>query len=249
MASGHRIAMKYFLLVPPILLSETSAAFRFGSPMAFRPSHPTRTFSSGGVAQDPSELFDVYRPPPAPDTILSTPPARTGETKERSLVHRDGDWHRAIHVWLVDDHRNILLQRRSEGKDTHPGMLDVSCAGHVAAGNDVDETAVRELEEELGLTGIAVQEARDARAFTIASSIEGSTERHGPFVCREFQEVYLLRRTAPLVAGSFVPEVAEEVAGFEVSTVERLLERLLAKDGEIVPRTSVYVEALTKALG
>ena len=42
------------------------------------------------------------------------------------------------------------MQRRSPFKDTHPNQLDVSCAGHVNAGDDVLESTMRELEEELG---------------------------------------------------------------------------------------------------
>ena len=36
----------------------------------------------------------------------------TGRTKERAAVHRDGDLHRTLHVWLVKDDRSVLLQRR-----------------------------------------------------------------------------------------------------------------------------------------
>ena len=36
-------------------------------------------------------------------------------------------------------------------KDRHPGVWDSSAAGHVDAGEDYDEAALRELEEELGV--------------------------------------------------------------------------------------------------
>ena len=56
-------------------------------------------------------------------------------------MHRDGDWHRSVHVWVVDTAEagrgaaRVLLQRRSEHKDTYPGHWDVSVAGHVEAGD------------------------------------------------------------------------------------------------------------------
>ena len=108
-------------------------------------------------AQDLGELFDVYEAPPdrligsvlpgttVPRIDASVPP------KARGDVHHDGDWHRSVHVWFVDSAGDLLLQRRSGGKDTHPGMLDVSCAGHVDAGDGVDETAEREVAEELSV--------------------------------------------------------------------------------------------------
>lgn len=78
----------------------------------------------------------------------------TGEVKERELVHRDGDRHRTSHVWLLrrqNGQWQVLLQKRSEGKDSHPGCYDISSAGHIPAGVDWVPSALRELEEELGL--------------------------------------------------------------------------------------------------
>ena len=43
------------------------------------------------------------------------------------------------------------MQFRSRMKDRHPLMWDSSAAGHVNAGEDYDQTAVRELQEELGI--------------------------------------------------------------------------------------------------
>ena len=81
--------------------------------------------------------------------------SRKGETKERELVHRDGDLHGTSHVWLVRKNKksgyDVLLQKRSDDKDSFPGCYDISSAGHLPAGADYRESAVRELEEELGI--------------------------------------------------------------------------------------------------
>ncbi|MBN1477266.1 NUDIX domain-containing protein [Candidatus Sumerlaeota bacterium] len=47
----------------------------------------------------------------------------------------------------------IFLQRRGADKDTFPGWWDTSVGGHVDLGETPRETALRELREELGLTG------------------------------------------------------------------------------------------------
>ncbi len=75
----------------------------------------------------------------------------TGVTKLKSEAHRDGLWHRAVHVWLYNSRGEILLQLRAKGKQLYPGVWDLSAAGHVAAGEDPVAAAARELEEELGL--------------------------------------------------------------------------------------------------
>ena len=46
---------------------------------------------------------------------------------------------------------DLLLQKRSENKDAFPGCYDISSAGHLPAGQDYLSSALRELEEELGI--------------------------------------------------------------------------------------------------
>ncbi len=78
----------------------------------------------------------------------------TGRVKERSAIHRDGDWHGTAHIWLVrrqNGRLQVLLQKRSRNKETFPGCFDTSCAGHLSAGDSFEEGALRELAEELGI--------------------------------------------------------------------------------------------------
>lgn len=78
----------------------------------------------------------------------------TGETVEREVAHREGIRHRTAHVWIFrkrDGKVQILLQKRSDNKDSDPGCYDISSAGHIPAGCDYIPSAVRELKEELGV--------------------------------------------------------------------------------------------------
>jgi isopentenyldiphosphate isomerase len=78
----------------------------------------------------------------------------TGEVKPRVEVHRDGDWHRAFHCWVLVSKAGavprLVLQRRSSRKLTWPGRWDVSVGGHYLTGEGV-EGGLREIQEELGL--------------------------------------------------------------------------------------------------
>lgn len=93
------------------------------------------------AAQDPDEPFDLCDRDGNP----------LGRVKARALVHRDGDWHRALHLWVIVPGARVVWQRRSPAKDTHPGLVDVSVAGHLRAG-ETEVEALREAEEEIGLT-------------------------------------------------------------------------------------------------
>ena len=78
----------------------------------------------------------------------------TGETVPREVAHREGIRHRTAHVWIFRRRGGvvqILLQKRSDNKDSDPGCYDISSAGHIPAGSDYIPSAVRELKEELGI--------------------------------------------------------------------------------------------------
>jgi isopentenyldiphosphate isomerase len=78
----------------------------------------------------------------------------TGEIVERSIAHKDGIRHRTAHVWIarkVEEKWKVLLQKRAMTKDSFPGRYDTSSAGHIQAGNEPLESAIRELSEELGI--------------------------------------------------------------------------------------------------
>lgn len=94
-----------------------------------------------GQAQRPDELFDVVD---ALDRVVG----RAG----RAHVHANGLLHRAVHILWVREDGLLCLQRRSYAKDTCPGLLSSSCAGHLDAGEAYPDAAVRELAEELGIT-------------------------------------------------------------------------------------------------
>ena len=78
----------------------------------------------------------------------------TGEIVERTYAHTHAIRHRTAHIWIVRrvfGRIQILLQKRSADKDSFPGKYDTSSAGHIAAGHEPLESALRELSEELGI--------------------------------------------------------------------------------------------------
>jgi len=66
----------------------------------------------------------------------------------RSEAKRSGHAVGAVNVLLVNARGEVLLQRRPEDKE-NGGLWDKSVGGHVSAGEEFDQTAVREAGEEL----------------------------------------------------------------------------------------------------
>ncbi len=116
--------------------------------------------------------------------VLTEDGLLTGRSKRRAEVHRDGDWHRSFHLWIVKEGRYVLFQRRSSLKDLEPNKIDVTVGGHFAAGETLREV-LREPLEELGLDlsprDISYLSTRKAERF------------YEDKIDREFQEVYVMR--------------------------------------------------------
>lgn len=70
----------------------------------------------------------------------------------RGEAHRNPSLlHRSVGILVFCDGK-LLVQKRSPTKDTYPGYWTCSAAGHVDSGETYDSAAVRELQEELGLS-------------------------------------------------------------------------------------------------
>ena len=169
-----------------------------------------------GPAQDPIEPFDVITADGRP----------TGRVKTRAEIHRDGDWHRAIHVWVagVDDRGAPFLtfQRRSPHKDTWPARYDATVGGHYRAGETLAET-LREVEEEIGI----VPDPTVLRPLGVRVC---ANEAQPGIVDREIQDVFLLRDDRPLE--DFRPNPTE-LAALVRFPLETLVPFLAGERGEI----------------
>jgi len=105
-------------------------------------------------------LANCIAPPPDPDTAVNRNERfpivdkkdRILRYANRSEVHGNNLRHRAVHILIFNEAGELYLQQRSRWKDRHPLKWDSSAAGHVAFRESYDETARRELKEELGTT-------------------------------------------------------------------------------------------------
>jgi isopentenyldiphosphate isomerase len=117
----------------------------------------------------------------------------TGEVAWKSAAHRRGLWHRCSHCWVYGADGGepyLLVQRRAATKDTWPGCLDVTAAGHLQSGEEPLDGGLRELEEELGLVKVDPARLVPLGTRRIEQEIPGGCDR-------EFHEVFLLFDPTP----------------------------------------------------
>ncbi|GAA5482473.1 16S rRNA (adenine(1518)-N(6)/adenine(1519)-N(6))-dimethyltransferase RsmA [Haloferula sargassicola] len=99
------------------------------------------------IPQKDDEVFDVVD---EADEVVGQATRR--EVHDKDLMHR------AVHIFAINGRGELLLQRRSLLKDRHPGVWDSSAAGHLDSGEDYPSAAVREMEEEMGITEVEPRE-------------------------------------------------------------------------------------------
>ena len=142
----------------------------------------------------------------------------TGKTVPRDIAHRDGIRHRTAHVWIVRRSaagHDILLQKRSMEKESYPGLYDTSSAGHIPAGDEPLKSALRELEEELGI-------AAEAGELSYAGTFSIRYEKtfHGQiFRDNEFTTVFVYDRPVDLRALVLQKSEVDEVRWFGLDEV------------------------------
>ena len=139
----------------------------------------------------------------------------TGQTVERSIAHAEGIPHRTAHIWIIrrrNEKTEILLQKRSRNKDSFPGKFDTSSAGHIQAGDEPMESALRELEEELGIHA----EPTDLQ-FAGKFPISFVREFHGKiFRDEEIAFVYIYDHPVEINHLTLQKEEVEEVQWFDL---------------------------------
>lgn len=83
--------------------------------------------------------------------ILTKDGKLTGKTARKSEIHKQGFYHNTAHIWFYTNEGEILLAQRAATKTLHPLLWDVSVAGHIDSGETVEEGAIREIKEEIGI--------------------------------------------------------------------------------------------------
>ena len=164
----------------------------------------------------------------------------TGKAIMKSEAHRKGVFHPSIHVWLYTKKGEILIQQRAINKDTHPGLWDVSVAGHIGAGEDVTESAIREVEEEIGLE-ITNEDLNKIGVFKY------SHQHHKDLLDCEFHHTFLCELKVPLAKLEMQKSEVADLNLVSVAAFKKELEsEILSK--KYVPYDMDYYDTVLNAI-
>ncbi len=159
----------------------------------------------------------------------------TGRSKPKSEIHRDGDWHRTAHLWIVTPDDRVLLQLRASTKVNHPSLWDISVAGHVDAGEAPETAAIREAREEIGIE-IAVEEL-----MHIGTVREQWVIEERGYFDNEIQQIYFVRRE---IDPAVLELQASEVDDVALVSFDEFRERVVRRDATLVGHWEEYESVL-----
>lgn len=122
---------------------------------------------------------------------------------DKAIAHKEGQWHRSVHVWLINDKQELLLAHRCKEKTFFANCWDCAFAGHVGAGESSIVSAIREGKEEIGLN---LNESEFEYLFTFKDKLIWQDK-----ISNEFVDVYLVRKNIDLNQLVYQKEEVDDV--------------------------------------
>lgn len=169
--------------------------------------------------------------------VLNENGVNTGRPETRENIHKQGLWHRAIIVALVNNENKILIQKRAQTKEKFPGLWDLSVAGHVPFGHDSVSCAASEVMEEIGTMLPKGVEVKNFRFMTSFRNILSISDK---FIENQFYDFFIYNIDIPLDQFHLQEDEVEEIryaSAFEI--------KQMANQGLFHPRTE-WIDVLYK---
>lgn len=154
----------------------------------------------------------------------------SGKTCLKSEAHKNGLLHASTHIWIIDFEKNVLIQKRASNKDVFPNLWDVSVAGHISAGEQPEISAIREVEEEIGLSVSKdkLQYIGTSKKKIIHKIDLIDNELHHIYVCTVNFDFNTLKIQV------------EEVSEIKIMNLERLIDEISKEKNNFVPHGKDY---------
>lgn len=163
-----------------------------------------------------------------------------GKIAPKTEAHLNGWFHATVHIWFFTGDGRVLIQQRGMYKDTFPSLWDVSVAGHVSAGEALEQAAIREVKEEIGLD-ITEGEIIKIGVFKSVHQHSNQLKDH------EFNHTYICLLNTAI---ENLREQKSEVAALRLISLTQLAEETwgLAKTNMYVPHGPEYYATIIKAI-
>nr|WP_321464800.1 NUDIX hydrolase YfcD [uncultured Desulfobulbus sp.] len=106
----------------------------------------------------------------------------------RKIMRQQRLIHRASYILVFNTAGELFIQKRSKIKDFYPGYWDLAAGGVVLEGESYEESAKRELREELGIGGVKLRPLFDQYYEDASNRVWGrifACTSNGPFTLQK----------------------------------------------------------------
>ncbi len=172
--------------------------------------------------------------------ILNEDGSLTGRTEMKSVAHQKGLFHPTIHVWIYTRDGRLLIQKRGKHKKSFPLLWDVSVAGHIGAGEDIVQSALREVEEEIGLV-------LQPGSLTKVGVFKSEKDHSKNFRDYEFHHSFIAELNVPFDTLKKQDAEVEELALIPIVTFAEETWGM-ANPGKYVPHDPSYYKTVIKVI-
>ena len=171
--------------------------------------------------------------------ILDAEGNMTKTTAMKSEAHKNGWFHQTVHIWFYTSDGEILLQQRGKHKDIYPLLWDVSVAGHIGTGESILTSAVREIQEEIGLK----ISPSDLEKIGIFKSVKNHSETLKDY---EFHHTFIAELKSPFSA---LQKQDSEVEALKLVSIKHFSKALRkTSNHKYVPHDTSYYETILEEI-
>ena len=135
----------------------------------------------------------------------------TNQIVNRETCHKDGLWHKAVVVFIINSKNQVLLQKRSATKKLWPNLWDISAGGHVSAGEFGYQAVIREAKEEIGID-------IDKGDLLFIGSVRSSNMKSN-IINNHFNEFFVLNKDIDVSQLKLQAEEVQDIRWFEKDDV------------------------------
>ena len=161
--------------------------------------------------------------------VLDKDGNKTGIIKKKSDIKKDGDYHRAIAVLVINNNNEILMQKRSSRKRIYPNLWSIFVKGHVQSGETSIDACIRELSEEVGIN---INSNELSYLYTIFEEVIDKD-----YIERIFYDTYILRKDFNLTD---ITIQKEELSDIKLLNSNEVISLIKNNDKTLVPNLEDY---------
>ena len=150
-------------------------------------------------------------------------------------IHKDWDWHGAVHLWIFNNKNQILIRKRPSSRFANPSKWDVGCWWHIFPWDNGLDTAIKKALSQLG---IVLNEKNLKFLFTLKDE---SIFNSGTYIDNEIFSVFSFNVDTNKTAIKPKKELVEE---FKFIDVSELKENILNKNPNFIIRQNEFKKIL-----